>query len=339
MNVRKTLKKYLIPHEENEYKPHLFREAAVGLISAIVIGIFAGTVFTNIYIKKSDIGAAVLPAVVYDLTNIERENQNESKLVYNEVLQKAAQMKANDMAEKGYFAHTSPEGITPWYWFGQAGYNFFYAGENLAVNFNESNDVTDAWMASPGHRANILNGKFTEIGIATAQGKYEGKNATFVVQLFATPSITKSQVSVEASASTAPSVPPLKTSEPKVAEASTTALPEKHEEVKVIKSDNEFLSVETTDPNKIPDTKAQTVEPKNRSNFLERYITNPSELMKILYEMIGTLVLIGLLLMTLVEIKIQQPRNIVYGIALLALIGGLFYVYFTVYPFEKVIVL
>ena len=48
------------------------------------------------------------------------------------------------------------------------------AGENLAVNFSDSQDVTNAWMNSPEHRANILNGDFTQIGIATAQGTYKG---------------------------------------------------------------------------------------------------------------------------------------------------------------------
>ncbi len=96
-------------------------------------------------------------------------------------------MKADDMATKGYFAHTSPEGLTPWYWFAQVGYNYTYAGENLAINFNESKDVDTAWLASPTHRANILNSHYTEIGIATAQGMYKGVQATFVVQMFGTP--------------------------------------------------------------------------------------------------------------------------------------------------------
>jgi hypothetical protein len=99
----------------------------------------------------------------------------------------AAQDKANDEATKGYFAHTSPQGLTPWYWFQQVGYNFDYAGENLAVNFSDSEDVTTAWMNSPEHRANILNTDFTQIGIAAAQGVYEGEPTTFVVEEFGTP--------------------------------------------------------------------------------------------------------------------------------------------------------
>ena len=70
------------------------------------------------------------------------------------------------MAQKGYFAHVSPEGLTPWYWLGEVGYTFSHAGENLAVNFAEPEEVVDAWMNSLAHRTNILNGNFQEIGIA-----------------------------------------------------------------------------------------------------------------------------------------------------------------------------
>lgn len=105
----------------------------------------------------------------------------------NDLLSAAAQLKANDMAAKGYFAHVSPDGKTPWYWIDKVGYSYDYAGENLAVNFIDSADVSNAWMASPTHRANILNPVFKEVGTATAVGTYKGRNAIFVVQLFGTP--------------------------------------------------------------------------------------------------------------------------------------------------------
>jgi hypothetical protein len=91
------------------------------------------------------------------------------------------------MAEKGYFSHTGPDGAQPWKWFREAGYRYEYAGENLAVNFNESEDVVNAWMKSPTHRANILKHDFTEVGIGVATGTYKGKEAVFVVQFFGKP--------------------------------------------------------------------------------------------------------------------------------------------------------
>src|SRR3989344_4740191 len=95
------------------------------------------------------------------------------------------------MASKGYFAHVSPEGQSPWYWLKQAGYSFSYAGENLAVDFSDSADVSRAWLDSPGHRANILNKNFLETGVAISKGMYQGRETTFVVQFFGRQALTK----------------------------------------------------------------------------------------------------------------------------------------------------
>jgi uncharacterized protein YkwD len=125
--------------------------------------------------------------VLVNLTNQNRVAANVSELKVSPILEKAAQMKADDMAAKGYFAHNTPEGLTPWYWFEQAGYKYIYAGENLAVNFEDSEDVETAWMNSRGHFLNIMNPNFTEIGIATSTGIYKGRQAIFVVQMFGAP--------------------------------------------------------------------------------------------------------------------------------------------------------
>ena len=131
--------------------------------------------------------SAIYAAVLVNLTNQNRVAQNVTELEVNSLLEKAAQMKADDMAAKGYFAHNTPDGKTPWYWIEQAGYEYEYAGENLAVNFENSEDVQTAWMNSRGHFLNIMNPKYTEIGIATSTGIYKGQTAIFVVQMFGTP--------------------------------------------------------------------------------------------------------------------------------------------------------
>ena len=131
--------------------------------------------------------SAIYAAVLVNLTNQNRTKSDIAELKVSPMLEKAAQMKADDMAAKGYFAHNTPEGKTPWYWFDKAGYKYTYAGENLAVNFENSEDVETAWMNSRGHFLNIMNPKFTEIGIATSTGTYKGRTAIFVVQLFGAP--------------------------------------------------------------------------------------------------------------------------------------------------------
>lgn len=128
--------------------------------------------------------AAVITAVLIDLANDSRVGAQAPHLTYNAQLQAAAQLKANDMAAKGYFAHQSPDGKMPWDWISLVGYPYVYAGENLAVDFNDSKEVNQAWLNSPTHRSNLLNPHFTEIGIATAEGVYQGRPTTFVVQLF-----------------------------------------------------------------------------------------------------------------------------------------------------------
>ena len=155
----------------------------------VIIFVLEFIVFSNVFGIASyhKFLANIVSSVLVDLTNTERSSLSINKLTANQLLQKAAQLKAKDMVQKGYFAHTSPEGITPWYWFQEAGYSFSYAGENLGVNFIDSDILHKAWLDSEKHRKNILNEKFTEIGIGTAEGVYKGRNAIFVVQLFGKP--------------------------------------------------------------------------------------------------------------------------------------------------------
>lgn len=136
---------------------------------------------------RSKMLAEVLPAVISLLTNKERAENNASPLTESPLLQKAAQLKADDMAKRGYFSHINPDGKLPWYYFDQVGYDYLYAGENLAVNFFDSKDVAEAWMNSPTHRANVIKKDFTQIGIGVASGMYEGKNTIFVAEFFGTP--------------------------------------------------------------------------------------------------------------------------------------------------------
>jgi hypothetical protein len=159
--------------------------AAMGSFACLIFLMFTAA-SAHKWMLSSPQVAAVVSAVLVNLTNEDRAQNSLETLTINPELVKAAQAKADDMAAKGYFAHKSPEGLEPWYFFRAAGYQFEYAGENLAVDFTDSGDVERAWMNSPRHRANILDGRFTEVGIATAVGTYQGRTVTFVVQMFGT---------------------------------------------------------------------------------------------------------------------------------------------------------
>jgi hypothetical protein len=184
---RRKLAHFFFAHKGNRYKPGIFaKEAAIGLIAALLLVEGAYLVQVHVVLKQQGFLATVLPAALATLTNQDRSAQGIPELTRDPELDKVAQAKADDMAQKGYFAHVSPEGKTPWYWLQQEDYPYTYAGENLAVDFTDSADVEEAWMNSPAHRANILKQQYTRVGIAVAQGMYQGKEVTFVAQFFAT---------------------------------------------------------------------------------------------------------------------------------------------------------
>src|SRR5512146_777130 len=136
------LSDYFFPHPRNAHKPHLFSAASVAvLVFAIVLLEGAYLVQTMFVFLKTDFLASVLPSTLVALTNQDRAAQGLAGVTEDPMLDAAAQAAANDMAAKGYFAHTSPDGKDPWFWLDQAGYRYSYAGQNLAVNFTDSSNV------------------------------------------------------------------------------------------------------------------------------------------------------------------------------------------------------
>lgn len=123
---------------------------------------------------------------VIQMVNDSREKEGVKVLAENEKLSQAAAAKAEDMLKENYFAHNSPSGKTPWFWIEQAGYDYHYAGENLAMDFKNVDEQHAAWMKSPTHKKNILNKDFQEIGVAVRQGFIEGHLAIITVQEFGT---------------------------------------------------------------------------------------------------------------------------------------------------------
>ncbi len=188
MNLKEKLTDLFIPCTQNTFKPNFLERVSMGIMLGLILLSFAtANIQALLWMGSEWMVSTVLPAVLIDLTNEERSQGSVRTLSHSEVLDRAAQMKADDMAQNEYFAHYSPTGVSPWYWFDEASYTFIHAGENLAVHFTDSRDVVDAWMDSPAHKANIMNGAFSEIGIGTARGEYKGFPTIFVVQLFGTP--------------------------------------------------------------------------------------------------------------------------------------------------------
>ncbi len=332
----RALKHLFIPHEHNDYKPHFFREVSIAIIlilSIFLLGVSAGSSF---FIHKTVLGANVTASVLIDLTNESRLAYNQSPLLRNPVLDTAATLKAEDMAKEGYFSHNSPSGITPWHWFKEAGYVFLYAGENLAINFTDAQQVRQAWLDSPAHRANLLDVKFKEIGMATVSGLYKDSSTIYVVQMFGTPAkvkeltesasttpetTTTETVQVASTEETAPVDPKLpqikgETSEVPTGSAQATSTPTVEipkEEYEPVVTTTELAIVKNTNNEEV-----QAAAPvATYSKWYERALFGGSHYIDLAYKALLLLVVAALILMVAIEIRKQHWKHISYGLALL----------------------
>ena len=125
---------------------------------------------------------------VLAFTNAQRYRAGLPFLTSNTLLSQAALLKMQDLFAKQYFAHESPTGQTVSDVAKGVGYSFITVGENLALgDFYSNKHVVDSWMGSPGHKANILSPRYSEIGIAAGRSMYNGRYTWIVVQAFGLP--------------------------------------------------------------------------------------------------------------------------------------------------------
>ncbi len=126
-------------------------------------------------------------------TNQRRSQAGVGSLAINSKLQSAAQAKANDMANRNYWAHNTPEGNPPWVFINNAGYKYSKAGENLGCGFDDSSSLITGWYNSPTHKANLLDSAFEEVGFGIVNasnyncGEYPASQQTIVVAMYGTP--------------------------------------------------------------------------------------------------------------------------------------------------------
>ncbi|NPV93085.1 MAG: LysM peptidoglycan-binding domain-containing protein [Firmicutes bacterium] len=107
---------------------------------------------------------------VIDLTNAERKKAGLSPLKANTALCKVARLKSEDMRNNNYFSHSSPTYGSPFNMMRKYGISYTMAGENIAAGYSSPQEVVKAWMKSPGHRQNILNPSYNQIGVGYAAG-------------------------------------------------------------------------------------------------------------------------------------------------------------------------
>ncbi|MDQ3018710.1 MAG: CAP domain-containing protein [bacterium] len=249
---------HFIPHSRNNYHPHILSHRMLGLLSLLLMTVKIVSVSLIAVSPVMSVDAsAITSETVVSLANTSRAENNLPVLRTNGLLAQAAQNKANDMLARQYFSHNTPDGATPWTFIKATGYSYITAGENLAIDFTEAESVQSAWMNSPGHRANILNKSFEEIGIGISKGKFDGHDTVIVVQMFGTPIAQKvttqsqpTQVaqSTQASAAAAPQEVASAQAAPATAQAIASEIPISeplaiHETKTALQGDKLYVSV------------------------------------------------------------------------------------------------
>jgi len=381
--MKKRLHNGFVPHEGNGFAPTILQKTAmVGMTILVILSFIMSSFYAYLWQNSEWLVGAVLPAVVTTLTNSERATYAAPALQRNSLLDEAARLKAEHMAAEGYFAHYSPGGISPWHWFERVGYIYAHAGENLAVHFNDSADVVQAWMNSPTHKANIVNAKYSEIGIGVARGRYEGFDTVFVVQLFGTPAerprvastgtfdvipvqvrelavesveeevvvaeeftvpdsvsatLELGESNVRSSASTAPTAVAGDFEEKPSLVESDLILPTEEEIIEILPEEKpvrdsqqayfqlDFISTSSgllpTAPN------MELLSAGTSAPMLATLATQPHTILRYVYSVLGVLVITGLFTSVIVGWRRHRVREVWFGVILLLVMAGLFYLH------------
>jgi len=296
--MKKLLRKLhnaFIPHKGNGYWPSFFGKSSITVIVVIILLLEAAYITQSFVVfRKTNFLSAVLPSVLTLLTNEARAENSAHSLSLNPLLSEAAKKKAEDMATRGYFSHTDPDGRLPWYWLNTVGYKYSYAGENLAVNFLDSEDVSSAWMQSLSHRANIVKKEFTEMGIGVATGTFNGVESVFVVQFFGAPRVGAA-APTSGTGTAKDKIAPAPPAKSKVLGEVTAAVP--------------------------PSSMGAIKESSQIRSFIERLLSSPRTTAAYASGAIALLITVALSLAIFIKIRIQHPRLIRSAIALVAFIA------------------
>ena len=138
---------------------------------ASVVALVLFSIFIVVANTKTAFASEISEDNVFRLINKEREYRGIPSLRENDELNQAAMKKSADMITRNYFEHYA-FGLNPWDFIVDAGYDYLYAGENLAMDFDTSEGMVRSWMQSTTHRINILNPDFNETGIGVVKGEF-----------------------------------------------------------------------------------------------------------------------------------------------------------------------
>lgn len=180
-------KDYFIPHSGNNHMPKILRTKSLAIMALVAVLLkFSVVAYLYFIFPNSSKADADMVAKILALVNRDRSAESLATLSLNPVLSNSALAKANDIISKDYFAHVSPDGKKPWDWIDRGQYAYALVGENLAMNFTTAESAHRALMNSPSHKRNIMNKKYSDIGLAIVSGEIAGKKTNVLVQMFST---------------------------------------------------------------------------------------------------------------------------------------------------------
>lgn len=175
-----------LPRHSNNFRPKILHHS---ILSIIVLFFFiSGFVLSDLrdrfpYVLGTTSSITDQQLLIY--TNQKRQENGLQPLSLDGQLAQAASGKASHMFSNNYWAHNAPDGTSPWFFIKSAGYNYVYAGENLARGFSSADQVVNAWMASPEHRKNMLSPNYKHVGFSVQTGTLNGEDTVLVVEMLA----------------------------------------------------------------------------------------------------------------------------------------------------------
>ena len=318
--TKAVLGEIFVPEENNNFLPKALRSKYLFLYGAALLVGKIALISLAIILPATSLFSAITSDRLIALVNQERASKNLPALALNKSLNSVADLKVNDMLAKDYFEHTSPSGVTPWHWFKQIGYNYVFAGENLAMGFTQTDAVFEAWMNSPSHRDNILNPNFQEMGLAVKSGEIQDREDTLAVLVFGKPASAVSQPKNQIAQSPAPKA----SVAPRVSTQATSLPSATPQTSSIVLPENIAVA-----PNATPDNSLETVlglEPENQTGgsvedqtlktgytprILGAFVSKSDEIAKSMYLYFALFLTLALLVNIFVKIKIQYGPTIV----------------------------
>jgi hypothetical protein len=304
------------PFKGNDYRPRFLQTKL--LWYAVLVLLVARIATINFFtpFPKNIFFADITKSDLINQLNQKRTATGLNTLTESSALDQAALLKAQDMVSNNYFAHQSPTGLTPWFWFKQVGYAYTYAGENLAIGFADSSEVFNAWLNSPEHRANLLNPHYKDVGTAIVSG-FGSNNTMVVVQLFASPKVVVVPI-----VNATPVIPVQHQSNTSSQPVSSPA-----QIAQINNSPNESVQKvlgNTTQPNEISNPTPAT---KNNSyNSFINFIVYDYDAI-LVYVSYALLLLVGVVLLIdiLANFHIQRPGLIIKSLVVMAILSSVIF--------------